>query len=34
MGFVETFREFGFDERGRVGRRRHVMRLPLESAKG
>lgn len=32
MGFVETFRALGFDERGRVGKRRHVMRLALESA--
>jgi len=29
MGFVETFREAGFQEVGRAGQRRHVMRFPI-----
>ncbi|GLS20429.1 N-acetyltransferase [Labrys miyagiensis] len=29
MGFVETFREAGFQEVGLAGRRRHVMRFPI-----
>ena len=29
MGFVETFRDAGFQEVGRAGQRRHVMRLPI-----
>ncbi|HEY8085147.1 MAG TPA: GNAT family N-acetyltransferase [Methylophilaceae bacterium] len=32
MGFVETFDKAGFEEVGRAGQRRHVMRLPLTSA--
>lgn len=30
MGFVPVFAEAGFDEIGRTGRRRHVMRLALD----
>jgi hypothetical protein len=30
MGFVPTFREAGFEEVGRAGTRRHVVRLALE----
>jgi GNAT superfamily N-acetyltransferase len=29
MGFVETFREAGFQEVGQAGQRRHVMRFPI-----
>ncbi len=29
MGFVETFNKAGFQEVGRAGQRRHVMRLPI-----
>jgi hypothetical protein len=29
MGFVETFSKAGFQEVGRAGQRRHVMRLPI-----
>jgi len=32
MGFVETFRKAGFQEVGRAGQRRHVMRLPIAPA--
>jgi GNAT superfamily N-acetyltransferase len=32
MGFVETFSKAGFQEVGRVGQRRHVMRLPIAPA--
>lgn len=32
MGFVETFSEAGFQEVGRAGQRRHVMRLPVAPA--
>lgn len=32
MGFVEIFRKAGFQEVGRAGLRRHVMRLPITSA--
>jgi GNAT superfamily N-acetyltransferase len=30
MGFVSAFREAGFQQVGRAGSRRHVMRLPLD----
>jgi len=32
MGFVETFSKAGFQELGRAGQRRHVMRLTIASA--
>ena len=32
MGFVETFSKAGFQEVGRAGQRRHVMRLPIAPA--
>jgi GNAT superfamily N-acetyltransferase len=32
MGFVETFSKAGFQEVGRAGQRRHVMRLTIASA--
>ena len=32
MGFVDTFSKAGFQEVGRAGQRRHVMRLPIASA--
>jgi hypothetical protein len=32
MGFRETFSKAGFQEVGRAGRRRHVMRLPIAPA--
>ncbi len=32
MGFVETFSRAGFQEVGRAGKRRHVMRLPIAPA--
>jgi len=32
MGFVETFKKAGFQEVGRAGQRRHVMRLTIASA--
>jgi predicted GNAT family acetyltransferase len=34
MGFLETFSEAGFQEVGRAGKRRHVMRLPVAPAPG
>ena len=33
MGFIETFDKAGFEEVGRVGVRRHVMRLPIAPAR-
>ena len=32
MGFIETFNKAGFQEVGRAGQRRHVMRLPIAPA--
>jgi GNAT superfamily N-acetyltransferase len=34
MGFVEAFREAGFQRVGQAGQRRHVMRLPIPRRRG